>query len=457
MKKRFTIFAGVAAAALCALCATLLMVTIHRLATEYLTNEVTAASQRVAYLVEQGRIHNPIAHSQIRNLQVVDSQGRVVVASKEMQGKPRMATFVPRDSSDTAVVCDRVFPRDECDIVVAQRVSRSGQTFIVYSAAPVVPPLVHPMLATLMLGIGVLLTGLITYGTYRVVRGSMKPVDAIRTKLDEINTTCLDSRVPIPRSEDEIHALAESVNHTLDRLQAAVERQQRFTSDASHDLRTPITAMRAQVEDALLAPDDTSVSEVGSVLLGSLDRLQAIVCDLLLLARLDAGVPCAHGRVDLAELAATELANRPPAKKVECDLEDGVVVMGDRLRLARLLANLVDNAERHADRRITIKVYHEEDGQAGDHRFPAGTAVLEVLDDGAGIAPEKRDSVFQRFVRLDESRARDSGGTGLGLPIARQIAETCSGTLIIEDSPKGARLVLRLPMASTESSPASQD
>ncbi|MCW2877718.1 MAG: hypothetical protein JWQ95_1818 [Sphaerisporangium sp.] len=448
IRTRFTVFAGVAAAVLCALCATVLTIAIHRLATQYLTNEVAAATQRVVYMVERGTLHNPIAHSQIRHLQVVDSQGRVVAASKELQGKPRMAAFTPQDSRNSAVVCDRVFPHDECDIVVAQQANRAGQTLTVYSAAPVVPPLVHPQLATLLFGIVVILTSLITYGTYRIVGGSLKPVGAIRSELDEINTTCLGRRVPIPQHQDELHELAESVNHTLERLQAAVEQQRRFASDASHDLRSPITAMRVEVEDAMLAPEQTIANTTGKTLLANLDRLQAIISDLLILARLDSGMPCARDRVCLAQLVTAEVDNRlSSTKQIRCEIEPGVAVLGDWLRLARLLDNLVSNAERHADSAITIKVCRQDNGQAGDPRSPAGVAILEVLDDGAGIPRDKRDSVFQRFVRLRDSREKDPGGTGLGLAIARQIAEMSGGSLTIEDSPRGARFVLRLPVA----------
>nr|WP_308201493.1 ATP-binding protein [Sphaerisporangium perillae] len=95
---------------------------------------------------------------------------------------------------------------------------------------------------------------------------------------------------------------------------------------------------------------------------------------------------------------------------------------------------------------------HQDSGCGGDLRFAAGIAVLEVLDDGAGIPSDKRETVFQRFVRLRESRERDPGGTGLGLPIARQIAEMSGGALTIEDSPRGARFVLRLPAAPAGSS-----
>ncbi|WP_405149671.1 HAMP domain-containing histidine kinase [Sphaerisporangium sp. NBC_01403] len=445
VRVRFTLFAGVVAALLSMLLATVLMVAVNRLATDYLTNEIAAAAGRVASVVDRETPLNPLPHSLVDNLQVVDPRGKVVSSTPRLQGKPPMASFTPSNgrSTQTSVVCDRVFPPDQCQIVVAQRVYRSGEPWIVYSAAPVVPYLVHPRLALVLIGGAVFLTGAVTYVSYRVVRGSLTPVDAIRSELDEINATCLGRRVPVPPSKDEIHDLAESVNRTLDRLQSAMERQRQFASDASHDLRSPITAMRAEVEDAMMAPAHTDVTTMGSSLLGSLDRLQAIVADLLMVARLDAGAPGVREPLDLSELVGSELDRRHPAKMIKRDVEPGVLVIGDRLRLARLLTNLLDNAERHADSSVSVMVRREPGGPGS---LPSA-AVLEVLDDGAGIDPDKRGYVFQRFARLDAARSKDSGGTGLGLPIARQIAETGGGTLTIEPSKRGARFVVRLPLA----------
>jgi signal transduction histidine kinase len=207
-----------------------------------------------------------------------------------------------------------------------------------------------------------------------------------------------------------------------------------FTSDASHDLRSPITAMRVLVEEALMDPAEADWPRTGAMVLTGLERLQAIVTDLLTLARLDAGAPLTREPVDLGRLAGAELDRRDHRVPIARDLHDGVCVDGDRLRLTRLLTNLLDNAARHADSKIIVTV-----------RAKGSDAVLEVLDDGAGIAPEHRGMVFDRFTRLKASRERDAGGTGLGLAIARDIARAHEGTLTIEDSERGARFVLRLP------------
>jgi signal transduction histidine kinase len=443
---RITLFTGVVAALLSALLATVLMIAINRFATENLTEELTANAGRVAISIERGRVDYPLAHYQSRNIQIVDSGGRVVASTDELRAKRAMATFTPDGEYEgTSVVCGGVFPPGECDTVVAQWAHHAGEKWIVYGASPVIPPWVDPRLAGLVGGSAVALAAAVTYLGHRIARASLRPVNAIRAELDEINATCPGRRVPVPPSDDEIHDLAASVNYTLSRLQAAMEQQRQFVSDASHDLRSPIAAIRAEAEDALAAPQDTSVTKVSSTVLGSLNRLQAIVGDLLTIARLDSGLPGARDRIDLAELVSAECGIRHnPTKRIECSLEPGVMVIGDRLRLGRLLTNLIDNAERHAETMVTITVRQEP---SGDRRFPDGVAELEVLDDGAGIDPDQRELVFQRFTRLEASRSRDAGGTGLGLPIARQIAEASGGTLRIEDSPRGARFVLRLPVA----------
>ncbi|GAA3846056.1 ATP-binding protein [Sphaerisporangium flaviroseum] len=450
VRARITLFAGIVAALLSVLLGTVLLVAINRLATEYLTKQIGSAGDRVAYTLQRGPLSNPLPHGQIRNLQVVDPQGKVAAASPGLQGKPRMAGFMPPDGKtiETSIVCGGVFPRDECDIVVARRVQRFGEAWIVYSAAPVIPHLVHPKLAGMLILGAVFLTTVITYGSHRIVGRALEPVDTMRSELDEINATCPERRVPVPPGRDELHGLAESVNHTLDRLQGAMEQQRQFASDASHDLRSPITAMRAEVEDAMLAPERSDVKVLGDSLLTSLDRLQAIVSDLLMIARLDAGAPGILEPVGLSHLVDSELNRRHSTLKIKREVEPGVCVIGDRLRLARLFTNLMDNAARHADSSITVSVYKRPGGPSGDPRFPGGAAVLEVRDDGAGIAPDKREIVFQRFTRLDAARSKDAGGTGLGLPIARQIAEISGGTLTLEPSERGARFILRLPLAT---------
>lgn len=288
---------------------------------------------------------------------------------------------------------------------------------------------------------GVLLPGvpallLVVAGmTWFSVGRALAPVAAIRAKVADITARDLHQRVPVPRSGDEIAALATTVNGTLDRLETAVERHKRFVADAAHELRSPIATLRARLE--LARP-----SELTAEALADVERLQTLAGDLLLLARLDAGEPLRADDLDLGQVAAEEAvrARRRPEVRLELDVEPDVVVQGSRGHLARLVTNLVDNAVRHAAGRVEVRV-----------RSRDGRAVLEVFDDGPGVPPEQREAVFDRFTRLDEARARDAGGAGLGLPIARDIAALHGGTLAAVDggfaasfpaaSPSAARVV----------------
>ncbi|GAA0364662.1 HAMP domain-containing sensor histidine kinase [Microbispora corallina] len=454
VRTRLAFLTGVTVAVLCILFSAGLMMALHRLATQNLIRETTVAGELIAYSVDRGELVNPlppVSPNLIRPIQVVDPNGRVVAATRDLQGKPPMANFLPkapRRNADSEV-CDHVFSDHRCDIVVAQQVYRDGGDWTIYSAAPTLPFYVYPPVLILLGGGTVLAVAAVAKGTQRSVRRSLRPVDAIRSELDEIHSTDLGRRVPVPPARDEIHHLARSVNYTLDRLEETLEQQRRFTSDASHELRSPITAIRAQIEDALLAPDEVDMDALGAAVLRSLDRLQSIAADLQTLARLDAGAPCEREPVDLGALVGAELANRRHSRRIVRDLRPGVTVRGDRIRLGRLVTSLLDNAERHASSTVTVIVRRGEDGNpAGDDdpRFRGGVAVVEVLDDGSGIAHDQREVVFQRFTRLDSARSRDAGGAGLGLPIARQIAESHGGALDIRDSPEGARFVLCLPL-----------
>ncbi|MEU7899770.1 ATP-binding protein [Nonomuraea sp. NPDC049152] len=258
--------------------------------------------------------------------------------------------------------------------------------------------------------------------TWFSVGRALAPVAAIRAKVADITARDLHQRVPVPESGDEIAGLATTVNGTLDRLETAVERHKQFVADAAHELRSPIATLRARLE--LAEPTDLSTEALADV-----DRLQRLSGDLLLLARLDAGEPLKAAEIDLGQVVAEESVR--PGTAVTLDISPDVVINGSRGHLSRLVTNLVDNAVRHAATAVEVRV-HEKDGEA----------VLEVLDDGPGIPPEHREAVFDRFTRLDEARARDGGGVGLGLPIARDIATLHGGTLAVRDG----GFVARFPM-----------
>nr|WP_225311740.1 PAS domain-containing sensor histidine kinase [Microbispora cellulosiformans] len=241
------------------------------------------------------------------------------------------------------------------------------------------------------------------------------------------------------QAHKEQHHTISALRERISALREAIERQRRLIFDASHDLRNPITGLMIELESALSEPG-IDLQRILRKSLCDAERLNDIVADLLDLARVEAesGEPPAQ-TVDLAELVDDELNRRAPgtAVAVRTRLAPDVLVRASRIRMARLLGNLMANAERHASTKIEIHL-----------GVDPPDAVLEVVDDGPGIPPADRERVFERMYRRKEARERDPGGSGLGLTIARAIAEMYGGTLCVADSPVGARLVLRLPLAS---------
>ncbi|WP_089330604.1 sensor histidine kinase [Actinomadura meyerae] len=431
-----TVIAGLVTAMICVIVTTLILLEVRGSEMDSKRSEATAAALRVSYEIRQGPVHSRVDAPKDLVIQVLDEH-RAVIAGTPGPGRdgPPIATFLP---SQTRVYATRdVCSSQElsgCAWVIGFRVFQPAGDWLVYAAASNVPWYVSPGLIMLLVSVSLLVILLACLRAWGTVDQTLAPVDAIRAELAEITAQQSGRRVTVPDSQDEIRRLAEAANATLDRLDSALERQRSFTSDASHDLRSPIAAARTQLEEALLFPDDVDWPQVGRNVLQSLERLQAIVTDLLQLARLDAAAWKDIETIDLGALVTIEVARSSRTKRIVPHLQEGVTVRGDRLRLVRLFTNLLDNAERHAESQVDITV-----------RRTNGEAVLEVLDDGAGIAEDQRDVVFQRFARLEASKERDPSGTGLGLPIAREIARMHGGSLTIEDSERGARFVLRIP------------
>ncbi|MFE6524269.1 sensor histidine kinase [Streptomyces sp. NPDC057794] len=304
-------------------------------------------------------------------------------------------------------------------------------TLTVHAGAPLAAEhgAVRTALTVMLIGFPLLLA-VVAGVTWLVTRRALRPVEGIRREMAAITRSeDLARRVPEPDTHDEIARLASTTNETLAALETSVERQRRFVADASHELRSPIASLRTQLEVAAAHPElldlDGAVEDTV--------RLQRLAADLLLLARLDAGERHGDTRVDLAGLARQEAEGR---SGVTVDAEP-VEVTGSRGQLGRVLANLLDNAQRHARSAVTVSVRREGD-----------RAVVGVADDGDGVPEADRERIFERFVRLDDARSRDDGGAGLGLAIARDVAVRHGGTLTAGRGPAGGALFeLRLPLA----------
>ena len=280
----------------------------------------------------------------------------------------------------------------------------------------------------------VLLVGLLTW--YFAGR-ALRPVESIRAEAASITGSTIHRRVPVPESGDEVSRLAVTMNEMLDRLEDASTRQRRFVSDASHELRSPVASIRTQLEVALRRPNRDDWAVIAQRVLTEDERLEQAVADLVELARLDEGDTVTDSvEVDLDEIVFEECA-RERVVPIDTTRVSGGRVLGRRDALARVVRNLIDNAARHAQSKVDVSL-NEADG----------TVELVVADDGPGIAPDDRERVFERFTRLDEGRARDAGGMGLGLAVVKSTIERHRGTVQIEDNaPHGARFVLRLPAA----------
>ncbi|MBB4940289.1 signal transduction histidine kinase [Streptosporangium album] len=370
-------------------------------------------------------------------VQVVDARGRVVDSSRQAEGRPSMSTVRPPADNRFQRLAE-CSAQGGCVMIAAIRVSPAPDAPVVY-AGMAEPHILRMHNLEYILSASVLLLLVLgTWMTWGVVGRMLCPVAAIRARMAEITVSDLSLRVPTPPGEDEIALLARTANQTLARLEGAVEQQRRFASTTSHELRTPIAGLRAQLEEALLYPGDVDLRETVRGALSTTGRLQAIVDDLLQLARLRAADPAPPEPIDLGALVRQEAA-QPGGVPVDVQAASGVQVQGSRIQLIRVIGNLLSNARRHADTAVRVRV-----------ESVGGQAVVAVVDDGAGIAPADRERVFERFTRLADGRRRDAGGSGLGLAISRDIANAHHGTLRVEDSPRGARFVLRLPLSGAE-------
>ncbi len=324
-------------------------------------------------------------------------------------------------------------------LVVSDKTEGGGARYVVRVAASLedVAESTDTLIPLLLVGVPVLLL-VVGATTWWVVTRALAPVERIRREVLEIGEERLDRRVPVPESGDEIHRLATTMNQMLERLEASRQRQQRFVSDSSHELRSPLASLRQSAEVAQTHPEALPAGELADVVLSETLRMQRLVEQMLLLTRTDEGRAADVRReVDVDDLVRTEASRiRREGLTVDTSAVATGRVLGDEFALGQVVRNLLDNAARHAASRIAVGVVRDE-----------GRVVLTVDDDGAGVPPEQRERVYERFVRLDEARTRDGGGSGLGLAIVREITGAHGGETSIAESPwGGARFVVTLPM-----------
>lgn len=273
------------------------------------------------------------------------------------------------------------------------------------------------------------------------VRLGLRPLEAIGKTADAITAGDLSLRVERAESKTEVGRLGLALNAMLGRIEESDRRLRRFVADASHELRTPLTAVRAYAElfqrGADRRPDDLARAMTG--ISRESERMSVIVEDLLLLARLDEGRPLERAPVDVADVVreAVETARTvDPDRPVELTIESAVV-LGDRERLRQIVDNLLGNVRAHTPAGASARVAV---------RTADGLAHIEVEDSGPGIEPEELERVFERFFRTDQSRARASGGVGLGLSIVAAVAGAHGGSVSARSQPGGSTFEITLPL-----------
>jgi len=409
-----------------------------------LKNDVETAarlrSRDIADAVKSGELTSTVAASRGDEslVQVVDANGVIVAASPNVDGEPTISHLRPERDEYLTTTVDHLSVGDSPYRIVARGVSVRGTIYTVYVARSLegIDDTTANLARLLVIGFPMLLA-LVGTTTWIVTGRALRPVEAIRVEVEGIGAEDLHRRVPEPDTADEIGRLARTMNTMLGRLQDASERQRRFIADASHELRSPLTSIRAQLEVDLEHPERADWQTTERDVLEDAVRLQRLVDDLLLLATAQATSPDSARRepVDLDEIVLREARRLRSGSSHTIDTAavSGAQVVGSPDELFRAIRNLLDNADRHATSTVTLGLEEQDDG-----------VILVVRDDGPGIPTERQADIFERFTRLDDARARDSGGAGLGLAITHAVVTAHGGTITVENAP-GAQFTVRLP------------
>ncbi len=302
----------------------------------------------------------------------------------------------------------------------------------------------HVLIKSLLVGAPLALLFSAAIASWAASR-ALQPLTAMSDEAERITVKSLRTELPCPAGDDEIGQLGRAFNQLLQRVASAVDSQRQFMTDASHELRTPVSAARTAADVTLARPhrSEREYREALSIVLAQTRRLGRMVDDMLALARADVGgyrislQPCDLDRL-LAECADTaRLLAKPKRVVVDAQLQPAVRISGDPMLVRQLALNVLENAIKHTPVSGSVHL---------SMRSSDGVAEIRIADSGSGVPDADRERIFERFVRLDTAR-ESSGGAGLGLPIARWIAEAHGGTLTLAATGQtGSTFVARLPI-----------
>lgn len=376
-------------------------------------------------------------------IQILDSSGRIRTVNEPAYNRPMSGPLAPgeRRTIHGAYATDTTEEFQTAGLGVA---SPDGPLTVLVGAAedPINRTVVLvAILCCIVFPVIVIVMALLTYfSTGRALR----PVDSIRQRVEEISGGDLSRRVPVPQTGDEVAQLADTMNAMLGRIEESRQRQLQFVNDASHELNSPLTTLVGLLDLAGSKQQPIDPDTATDVMLPDALRLQHMVADLLLLARADeSGVPLLLDDVDLDDLVNSEVVRLEAISDLTVTARlVPTRIIGDEEKLRRALRNIIDNASRHAYGRIAVTMTRT----GPDHRV-----TVMVGDDGPGIADVDKSRVTERFVRLDASRQRLSGGSGLGLSIVSEIVHAHRGETVVRDSEYGGAAVgFTVPVPTSE-------
>lgn len=441
LRSRVTIVAGLAITVGIVLGVVLMYLLQMNSVRRTIDSQLHTYAEQIAQAGQNGTWPSPLPPSTLdanAEAQVIAADGRVLAASRTLVGVPALYTLPPGATTPIRQkAANGVVPGELR--VLGTRATVAGHPVTIVTGTPsgLLAEVNEGFLHQLLFGVPVILL-LAATAVWLVVGRALRPVEQIRHTVTDITSADLTRRVPDPGTDDEIGNLARTMNDMLARLDDAAQRQRQFVGDASHELRSPLAAIRTTLEVALAHPDRAPWTTIAERGVAQSQRLEELIQQLLLLAKADDGQLATQRRViELRSLLADIVSSTQPPHPVRIDLDIGAdaAVLGDPGQLERMLRNLIDNAVRHARTTVVATVSANADD-----------VTVTIDDDGPGIPAEDRERVFNRFVRLQDSRDRGTGNAGLGLAIARDIAHAHLGRITVADSPTGgARLITVLP------------
>ncbi len=442
LRAKLTAAAAVIIAVGMVIAAGLLVWRLHSSLIANLDATITANAQTVAAEAKDGRLPRQLPDSGegTPRVQVIADNGRILAESTNLD-RPGVPLFTKLDVKPGDL---RVYSVNKASdgegpyqVAVLQTNGPDGPA-TVYAALATddIQQSTNELTTTLVAGVPVLVLALALVGWFLVGR-ALQPVEAIRRQAATLSGTDLRRRLNPPPTDDELGRLTDTFNDLLGRIESSADRQRQFVADAAHELRSPIAALRTQLEVSVLHPETRMDTDRSRGLLTDTERLSRLVDDLLALARLDANPPVQRQPIDLDDLVLAEARRaRDRGPRLDVGAVSAARVLGEQAALDRVVRNLLDNAARHARASITVRL------TAAD-----GLVTLVVADDGPGIPAADRERVFDRFIRLDDARSSDEGGAGLGLAIVRDVVVHHGGDVSIIDNNPGAMFIVTLPAA----------